>query len=511
MKYVAHYCVALAALCIIASGQPGLAAERHGALVQTNAAPTSCITKSHIQNIYHAIGTLETHGIDGKSFQEQFKRDIRSTADCRVRSQNIAKMLHRIEHGLMHGFSARYDHASFIHHHTEDRFQNHSTTQLVERWNHMASARPEYRSLQTILANYRMFKTANAWPAKVASGKTIKPGMSDPRLTQIQELLYIMGDHTQRNSAQKQHTPTTHYDDRLVAAVISFQMRHGLTADGVIGPQTLQAMNIPLAERIDKIKLSMERLRQADFSGENYVHVNIPSYQLVAYENNSPALRMKVIVGKTKRKTPLFNNQITGLVFNPTWTPTQRILREDILPKIRANPDYAARGNYTIIDRYSGRTLSPYEVDWYNVSANDIRLRQGSGRGNAMGKVKFVLPDSNAIYLHDTAKPQLFSKASRALSSGCIRVENPKALVDYVVQQQASLPYSKANRWYQSDKNRHVKIDTPVSVYTTYFTAWVNKKGQPTFYQDIYRKDKQLTLALNRSMLTDDNIQIAMK
>lgn len=363
----------------------------------------------------------------------------------------------------------------------------------------IAARHPQYEALQVSLDMYQsMEKNANL--PMIAPGKILKGGESDERLPQIRRYLMLTGDLIERDHAANHDDMEGRvYDEAIRSAVMAFQRRHGLKQDGALGPNTRRAMNKPLADRIEQIKLSLERLRKLpEPDARHYVQVNIPNYTLTAYDGEAKALEMPVIVGMRSRQTPEFFNHINTIGLNPTWTPPKSILRRDLLPKFRNDPEYAIRGGYRIKDRYTGESLDPQMVDWHRVSASDVMVVQRSGQGNALGKVKFLLPNNHSIYLHDTAKPYLFKKEMRALSSGCIRLSEPQKFLDYVIKAQENPRFEKLHDYYQSSARKHVSLDRQVPVITTYFTAWVNPQGQVEFYNDVYRKDNKLQLALER-------------
>ncbi len=469
--------------------------------------------------LYEAIPELDHHGVDSKVFAEQFREIVGGERPCMEKHAALDQWVARIVAGLAHGFAKTARQSRDIL--NDYTIRKHVTLLSHEydvgaHWDRIAGTHAAYTGLKNALQTYRMLGQSGGLPRIAEQGGAIKPGAKDARVHPIRHLLYLTGDYVYRNvdmipnarneEAMRQPAP---YDEALQEAVARFQKRHGLEDDGVIGMQTIATMNIPLRKRVEQIQLSMERLRQLNFDQEDYIHVNIPGYTLTAYEQGEPALRMRVIVGKKDRRTPEFENKVTGLVFNPTWTPTTNIMKKDLLPKIRNNPEHA--NGYQFFDRFTGEELVAEEVDWESVSAQDIRIRQPSGRGNALGKIKFVLPDSDAIYLHDTAKPYLFKRAERALSSGCVRVEKPKALARYVMQQQSSSVLSKLDRWYDGRDNRHISMQSPVPVYTTYLTAWVNDEGRPEFYKDVYGKDAALRTALNDALTPDGSFSVASR
>jgi murein L,D-transpeptidase YcbB/YkuD len=332
------------------------------------------------------------------------------------------------------------------------------------------------------------------WP-QVADGPALKPGAQDARVPAMRELLRLSGD-LPRGVAVRGGQERL-YDAPLQEAMRRFQRRHGLTQDAVAGAQTLAALRITPAQRVQQMALALEQMRRSE-QPENGIVVNVPQYRLQAFENGREVLAMDVIVGRSDRATPMFDKVIDRLVINPTWTPTRKIINEDLLPKLRDNPSYAYNGGYKVYDRSSGSEVDATRVDWQQVNADDVRLVQKPGRSNALGRIKFMLPDNQAIYLHDTASPRLFSKSERALSSGCIRLSDPEALLDYVLKGQSDTQIERANRAWQKagDEPELVMLNHSVPVRMAYFSARVNREGEVMFFDDVYGRDA----ALRKSM-----------
>lgn len=358
----------------------------------------------------------------------------------------------------------------------------------------MAPSHPVYSQLRLVYRDYLELADKGGLP-RIPDGKSIKPGQDDPRVERLRRYLILTGDYDVKDWTRVSSSAT--FSEDLQAALKHFQERHGLNPDGTLGKETLAALNTPVSERLTKIAMTMERLRQVQPpSGSEYIHVNLPSFRLTAYEKGKPALQMRVIVGEKRNPTPEFSNQITQLVLNPTWTPTPKILKNEMLPKARSNP--ASLRGYQVTDRRTGAVLDPMSVDWNSVGLGDVHIQQPAGAGNALGKVKFLMPKSDSIYLHDTARPQLFSQAFRALSHGCIRLEKPKDLAKFVMQLGRPQDAPKLEAAYSASATRTYQMTQPLPVVTTYYTAWVNGKGQPEFYPDIYGRDAQLHARISR-------------
>ncbi len=414
----------------------------------------------------------------------------RYALDKKTDNQQITQAVVRLAQDLKTGVKpdARYDRLNV----SETRpdagmlVQQMADADDVTAWmKAQAPATPVYKRLAKLLKRYQRMEHNHSWP-QLAAGASLKPAMTDPRIATLRQMLQLSGDL----KAPFENAAPTHYDAVLAEAVKRFQSRHGLTADAAVGPATRAALNVPLNKRIDAIRVTMERIRQLpDHLGEKFIVVNLPAFQLTAFDHGKEAVNMKVIVGRVDRKTPLFSNAITQAVFNPTWSVPAKIAREDFPKKLQADPEYLIKHGFTVMQ--DGMVVDAASVDWQSVGS--YSLRQSSGDGNALGKVKFPIPDNQSVYLHDTSDRGLFSKDMRALSSGCIRVEAPRELANFIVNGNAGWNEKTIAAAYDGSANRTVNI-TPVPVHAVYWTAWVDGDGTTHFYDDIYRNDP-ITLA----------------
>jgi murein L,D-transpeptidase YcbB/YkuD len=379
-----------------------------------------------------------------------------------------------------------------------------ATNDTAAYLNALAPTSKEYTALKGVFGRYQTIASNGGWP-HFTPGAPIKPGMSDARVATLRQILAANGDlQTSAPSAQ----PTL-YDVQTQEAVKRFQERHGIEADGVIGASTQNALTVPVSERLAQIAMTMERMRWMPKElGTRYVLVNIPSYTLTAVSGND-RLNMNVIVGKPTSKTPMFSKNITDVVLNPSWGVPARIAANEMLPKIRKDPGYLARAGYTVTAS-NGAQVSPYDVDWNAVGRGNMgySLRQKPGAGNALGKVKFNIPDSDSIYLHDTANRGLFAQADRSLSHGCVRLGDPKALTEFVLKHEG-WDEAKIDASYESSASRNVSI-TPLPVHLVYWTSWVDAEGRAHFGRDIYNMDKKLLVAMGGVNKANESIKLAM-
>lgn len=289
------------------------------------------------------------------------------------------------------------------------------------------------------------------------------------------------------------------YNDELAQSVMALQEAHGLKADGILGPQTLAVMNKTRDDRINQVLVNMDRLRWLDQrKPERYVVVNVPAAKLWAIENGSIAFDMKVVVGRYKRQTNIFNTNITGIRFNPTWTVPPTIKEEDFLPALQSDPLYLADRGIEVV--YKGNTLDPTTVDWTAVGNNDlhgIQMVQQPGTANPLGKIRVFMPNPYNIYLHDTNKRSYFSRSDRALSSGCVRMEDAMKIAQFVMKNNEGWSDEIMNKILASGKKTDIAAEVHVPVYLLYQTMWFGDNGQLVYGHDIYDRDIVLRRALD--------------
>ncbi len=352
---------------------------------------------------------------------------------------------------------------------------------------------PRYDRLKAALAQYRAIAAKGGWPL-VPAGKVLKPGGSDERVRALREMLTMTGDLTQPGTG-------TEYDEPLVEAVKAFQVRHGRNPDGVIGPSTLKALRVPVEKRIEQIVLNLERRRwMPDDLGARYVFVNQADQILKVVEerdgNEKTIHTARVVVGKTYHRTPVFSDKMKYLVINPYWNVPSSIANKEYLPKLRRNPGVLARERIKLINA-SGKAVSPYSVNWAAVRRVPYRLRQDTGPGNALGRIKFMFPNRFNVYIHDTPSKSLFARESRYFSHGCMRVQHPEQLAGVLLKEQG-WSVKRIKNQIASRKRRIVNLKKHLPVHVTYLTAWANKDGSVHFRDDVYGRDKILAKALKR-------------
>jgi murein L,D-transpeptidase YcbB/YkuD len=273
----------------------------------------------------------------------------------------------------------------------------------------------------------------------------------------------------------------------------AFQSAQGLKPDGALGAETVKLLNVPVDQRIKQIILNMERWRWIPKSfEEDYLIVNIPEYRLRVYEKGREQLSMNVIVGKTMNSTPIFSDKMENVVLAPYWNVPASIVRDELGPKISADPGYLDRSNMELVDA-KGNQVSPSKVEWGTVTRENWKyiLRKKPGPKNDLGDVKFIFPNTNDIYLHDTPHDELFSQTKRDFSHGCVRVEKPLELAEYLLRP-VGWNMSKIQSTIAGGVEKHVKLKQVLPVYLVYFTAWVDDSGNVHFRDDIYGHDRTL-------------------
>jgi L,D-transpeptidase YcbB len=367
-----------------------------------------------------------------------------------------------------------------------------------------------YAGLVRALARYRVL-AADTTLRLPRAATPIRPGDPYADVAALERLLIALGD---LSTAEHVAGPTMSAaaDDRyagaVVAAVAAFQRRHGLEPDSIIGPATLAQLRAPLAQRVRQIELALERWRWLpDRPPQRYVVVNIPAFRLYAFENDSiadqPALGMKVIVGQAQGRhaTPMFTGELREVVFRPYWDVPPRIARTELVPIIRRRPEYLDREALEIVGRgESGErgVLPPTPANLAGVAAGTLRLRQRPGPNNSLGLVKFVFPNDYNVYLHGTPAQHLFANARRDFSHGCIRVEQPEALAQFVLRGQAGWDPPGIDAAMHGSRTIHVRVTRPLTVYVLYATA-VARGTTIYFYPDLYGRDAMLAAALGES------------
>jgi len=365
---------------------------------------------------------------------------------------------------------------------------------------------PVYTKLKSALKEYTLIAKNGGW-GRLPMGRTIKVGDPDARVPLIRQRLAVSHDF------QGNVTDDYRYDDDLADAVRNFQYRHNLTPNAYITNETIGTMNIPVEDKIEKIRINMERARWVMHDlPKRFIMVDIAGYSVTFYDNGKNIWRTRAQVGKTFRKTPILRSEITYLVLNPTWTVPLTILKEDILPKLKQDPSYLERKDLKVID-YQGNEIDPSTIDWslYPEQGFPYLLRQQPGLRSALGRVKFMFPNNYSVYMHDTPYQTLFSDTERAFSSGCIRIEKPYELTEILLDDHVNWNSERISEEIDSLQTINVSLPKPITVLLFYWTATVDDEGHILFRPDIYQRDPAVSRGLsNGFQFTSNNIKRIM-
>jgi len=346
-----------------------------------------------------------------------------------------------------------------------------------------------YHSLKKSLTKYELIKGNGGWQP-IPSGKTLKVGMSNNRVVFLKHRLYASGDlkiYDRQNVEQYLNNPV--FDELLEASVKNFQRRHGLSEDGEVGKNTVAALNTPLDLKIYSIKMNLDIWRKLPQNlGKKYVLVNVPAFKLFGVENNATALEMRVIVGRLDWNTPIFSEYMEYVVINPYWNIPSSIFEDEILPELRKDPEYLKKKNIQVVSLETARVQKNYSQNWSNIDPDNFnyRLRQVPGAANPLGKLKFILPNKHSVYLHDTPDKKLFQKPNRRFSHGCIRVEKPLELAEFVFNDDSEWDSNRVQSEIESGVSKNVHLKQPIPVHIMYFTVWVENDGSVHFRDDVY-------------------------
>jgi len=344
---------------------------------------------------------------------------------------------------------------------------------------------------QQAIAEYQSIVAAGGWPV-VPANKKLRMGNSSTAVPVLRKRLMISGDLSTSAGLSNQ------FDTYVDAAVKRFQTRHGLPADGVLGRYSFAALNIPANIRLGQLQTNLVRLKaMSGFLGDRYVMVNIPAAQIEAVDGTRVAQRHTAIVGRISRQTPILNSKIYELNLNPYWTAPKSIIRKDIIPLMRKDPNYLTDNKILLFDS-KGQEVPPTSVDWSTEEAVNYRFRQEPGRINAMGSVKINFPNPHAVYMHDTPQQGLFNKLLRFDSSGCVRVKNVRDLLVWLAKDTPGASRSAIERIIASGERTDLKLASAVPVYFTYISAWSTDNGVVQFRDDIYQRDGVDELALRQ-------------
>ena len=358
-----------------------------------------------------------------------------------------------------------------------------------------------YRGLMKAFRATRIAAAAGGWPA-FPPGPKLKKGDWSLRVEALRNCLEARGDLT-----LSERIEPAFFDAELEAGVKAFQRRHGLEPDGVVGAGTEAALNVPADVRLTQILANLERWRWITQDlGEKYILINVADFRVGVFEGAREVLSMPAIVGSAYRRTPEFSGKLSYIEINPTWTVPPKLVREDILPKVRKDPGYLKEKGIRVFRDWSegAPEIDAEAVDWSQLrdDALSFKFRQDPGPRNSLGRIKFMFPNKFDVYLHDTPDRGLFARAARDLSSGCIRLEKPMDLAEYVLRDDPDWSREKILAALADSTTRVIPLRKPIGVHLLYWTAWLADDGRVQFRGDIYQRDAALSEALRQNAST---------
>jgi murein L,D-transpeptidase YcbB/YkuD len=369
----------------------------------------------------------------------------------------------------------------------------------------LAPSHPAYAAMKAHLAKLGA-KSTQTLNERLPHGGLVKLGVRDARVPLVRirmvELGYLNPDdamawmlgHAAEGLDVEKLEETL--DKATFGALKAFQAANKIKQTGFIGKATIEALNSPVeGDSVEKLVFNMERLRWLPRDlGERYVFVNQAAFELRLMDRDNVAWRTKVIVGKPETQTAVFSDQMETVVINPYWGVPQSIIRHEMMPRLARDRRYLDRLGYEVLNA-KGKRVSSRAVNWWAYGSKiPFAVRQPPGDDNALGRIKFLFPNSHDIYMHDTPTKELFEESVRAFSHGCVRVENPREFAEYVLGWERQ----RIDDMIATGENKNVRLDKHIPVHLSYFTAWPDESGNVIFYQDIYGRDVRMDKALNR-------------
>jgi len=339
------------------------------------------------------------------------------------------------------------------------------------------------QTTEASIANYEAIVAKGGWPEVPAIAEGARVGVKSAAMPALRKRLAIAGD-LELNSGDPQV-----FDSYVDAAVRRFQVRHGLHPDGIVHDTTLRALNAPADVRLQQLKINAQRLKTLPGNlGNRYVVANIPAAQIEAIENSVAVTRHIAVAGKPDRPSPDINSKIIQINFNPFWTVPVSIVRKDLIPKMQAEPDYLTKNHIRIYDAKNNEQ-PPSQIDWYSTEAVNYKFKQDAGNFNSLGSIRINFPSPHGVYMHDTPAKNLFGEDFRFASSGCMRVQNVRELVYWILQDTPGWSRAEIDEVIQSGERKDAKVAKPVPLYWVYVTAWATPDGVVQFRDDIYNRD----------------------
>ncbi len=348
-----------------------------------------------------------------------------------------------------------------------------------------------YERLKEAYNKYKDIRDMGGWP-KIPAGKILRYGSKGKRVNLLAKRLSISGDLT------NYHEGYNRFDKTLKLALKKYQKRMGLWVSGTMTPETRRSLNISAEAKLKLIKLNIEKSRwETSLMDGRFILVNIPDFMLRIFDNEQVILASRVVCGRRDKPTPIFSSTMSYLVLNPTWTVPNSIVVNEMLPKLKENPYYLDSDKFAIYDGWgkNRKEIDPGTVDWSKYDKNSkipYAFVRKPGIKNPLGIMKFMFPNNNAVYIHDTPSKRFFKKRVRAYSHGCIRLHNPENLLKLVANEQMSIGYKKIKRLLKKGELKSIGFDRKLPVLIRYYTVFVNDDGTIKFSYDIYGYDKIL-------------------
>jgi L,D-transpeptidase YcbB len=448
-----------------------------------------------------AIAEAPAHGLpaaryDGPALMEAMRK-ARTPRELGLLEVELSRSLLRIARDLHSGIlvPSEVDRGIVRKVTYQDRFSvlnAFSTSNPATFFRALAPATAEYNRLMKEKMRLEALMAVGGWGPTVGA-KALKPGESGPDVIALRNRLVAMG-YLDRSASVT-------YDGTIQAAVQTFQVDHGLTADGVAGASTLSELNIPVEDRLKSVIVAMERERWLGAErGKRHILVNLTDFQSKIIDDDKITFQTRSVIGAVDpaKRTPEFSDLMTYLEINPDWTVPTGIIQRDYLPALQRNPN--ALSHLQVTDA-RGRVIPRGNIDFSRYTARTFpyNLRQPPSRSNALGTVKFMFPNPYAIYLHDTPDKSLFSRESRAYSNGCVRLNDPHDFAYALLARQEADPKTFFDRILDSGTQTRVNLVEPVPVHLIYRTAFTNPKGRTNFRRDVYERDTKIWEALERA------------
>ncbi|WP_415901262.1 L,D-transpeptidase family protein [Neptuniibacter sp. QD29_5] len=370
---------------------------------------------------------------------------------------------------------------------TADLLDPLSNTEDVKN---LANDLNQIQLLQQEYDKYRTLADTTEWKT-IPRGPLLRFGDTHPHVSMIREKLTKLGDLSLANCSS---ITDPLFDIELHEGLKKFQKRHGAKVDGIVGPETRRTLNVSLHKRADQLYVNILRLQQFQPNTDRYILVNVPAFKLDLIEQGKSILSMKTIVGKKKRKTPIFETEVNRIVINPSWHVPKSIAYKDILPELERDPNFLKKARLQLVSGWGKNqriiTNENIEYDKLYKGENYQRFWEAPSSSNTLGSVKFLTSGPYSVYLHDTSAKRLFDESKRAFSSGCIRVEQPRQLADQLMRMTQGWNSSQLDPLFTQEKTKHIRLLDPIPLHVTYWTSFIDKDGDLNFRHDLYKRDR---------------------